>query len=74
MKPHRPDPDQGLFPWVWSDPLDDRPDTLADDDPGDRTPPLRGRVRELAAPVVTRELWGQSVNVRNARAGAYSEP
>jgi hypothetical protein len=68
----RPDPDQALFRFLWSDPADDRPDRpaddideLEDDDPGDLPPPLAARL----AAIQHRELWGVQVTVR--RHGAY---
>ena len=41
---HRPDPDQGLFRWVWAD---DRSDT---DPAAAPPPPLRGRVAQRLGP------------------------
>jgi hypothetical protein len=73
MRRHRPDPDQGLFSWVWHDEADDRPDAPGDD-PADEderphaTPPLRDRVLARYAPAVIRELWGTPVVVRKAPA------
>jgi hypothetical protein len=66
MRRHRPDPLQGLFRWVWSDPADDRPDAPEDDDPADGPPPLRGRVLARHEPNVARVLWGAPVVVRKA--------
>ncbi len=57
MRQRRPDPRQGLFRWVWSDPEDDRPDDV-DDEP----PPLRGRVRQRHGPR-TRSLWGVPITL-----------
>ena len=63
MRRHRPDPDQGLFPWVWKG--DDGPEPEADDEPEPAPPPLRARVVGRNAPrVVT--LWGAPVVVRKA--------
>jgi hypothetical protein len=50
MRRHDPDPRQGLFRWVWSDPDDDRPDAPEDDDPEPDLPPLRDRLRERHGP------------------------
>ena len=66
----RPDPDQALFPWVWSDSPVDRPDGPEDDDmaePEPTPPPLRDRVRQSHAPTVMRELWGTPIRVKKAR-------
>jgi hypothetical protein len=76
MRRHRPDPDQTLFKWVWSDPADDHPDAPGDDlaDDDDRPPvppPLRDRVLRLYSPVAMRELWGTPVIVRNAPASPH---
>jgi hypothetical protein len=65
MSRRRPDPRQGLFRWVWSDPDDDRPDALGDDEPAPDPPPLRDRVRQRHGPR-TVVLWGTPVVVRNA--------
>jgi len=53
----RPDPDQALFRWVWSDPEDDRPDDVEGDEPASSLPPLRVRVRQRNGPK-TVTLWG----------------
>lgn len=68
MKRHRPDPLQGLFRWVWSNPEDDRPDSPLDDDP---PPPLRDRVARRGRPA-TRLLWGMSVKVAKAHEKAVA--
>ncbi len=52
MRTARPAPDQALFPFVWSDPTDNRPDRPADDlavEDLDGAPPLRARVRARTA-------------------------
>ena len=59
---HRPDPDQGLFRWVWAG---DRPD----DDPADAPPPpLRDRVAQRLGPKLA-TLWGVSITVAKAPRG-----
>jgi hypothetical protein len=57
MRRHRPDPDQMVFRWVWSDPADGRPDDDRDDEPEPAPPPLRARVRGGHVPR-TVTLWG----------------
>ena len=61
MRRHRPDPDQGLFPWVWKG--DGGPE--ADDEPEPAPPPLRARVVRRNGPRVA-TLWGTPVVVRKA--------
>ena len=62
MRRHRPDPDQALFSWVWSDPADDRPDAPEDDDLPPMPPSLRARVRQRHADRVV-ELWGWPIRL-----------
>jgi hypothetical protein len=57
MRSARPAPDQSLFPFVWSDPADDRPDRPADDlavEDLDAPPPLRARVRARTSRPIAR--------------------
>jgi hypothetical protein len=73
MRRHYPDPRQGLFRWVWSDPDDARPDDDRDDDPEPEPPPLRDRVRGRHAPrVVT--LWGVPITLAKAAARPVGRP
>jgi len=74
MRRRHPDPRQGLFRWVWSDPADDRPDGPDDED--EPTPgPLRARVRRRHAPAIA-TLWGVPVTLTKApgRTAARSGP
>jgi hypothetical protein len=61
MRRHRPTWNQTLFAWVWAGD-DGRPDGPEDDDPADRPPPLRDRVRQRHADRVVK-LWGWPVRL-----------
>ena len=76
MRRHRPDPDQALFSWVWSDPDDNRPDCpdddlAEDDDPRPVPPPLRDRVRQRHFDQVV-SLWGWPVRLGRKQVGALA--
>ena len=73
MKRRRPDPRQGLFRWVWSDPDDERPDHLDDDGPPPDPPPLRGRVSQRHGPRAL-TLWGVPVTMAKAPGRPAARP